>query len=176
MGGPFPRIDWALLMTQIRSFSRFLSRVGIWVMLRAHRCGRIRPCGPGAKYVELVIVNASRSPLPPEFLGTSPEENKLMCWYFYSNALEMIAGYIFLDFQAAMPNSTFFVSCWPTRNHIGRTTRKFQPSYEIFRRWCQGLFRPQVPRTPAYTSQLLTLDQHRANNQWIGRLIKSSQL
>ena len=33
-------------------------------------------------------------------------------------------------------------------------------------RWCQGLFRPQVPCTPAYTVQLLTLHQHRANNQY----------
>ena len=26
--------------------------------------------------------------------------------------------------------------------------REFQPSYDIFCRWCQGLFRPQVPCTP----------------------------
>ena len=45
--------------------------------------------------------------------------------------------------------------------------QEFQPSYDIFRRWCQGLFRPQVPRaSPAYTAQLLTLHQHRANNQY----------
>ena len=42
--------------------------------------------------------------------------------------------------------------------------QEFQPSYDIFRRWCQELFRPQVP--PAYTDQLLTLHQHRANNQY----------
>ena len=27
--------------------------------------------------------------------------------------------------------------------------REFQPSYDIVRRWCQGLFRPQVPCTPS---------------------------
>ena len=26
--------------------------------------------------------------------------------------------------------------------------REFQPSYDIVHRWCQGLFRPQVPCTP----------------------------
>ena len=41
-----------------------------------------------------------------------------------------------------------------------------KPSYVIFRRWWQGLFRPQVPCTPAYTAQLLALHQHRANNQY----------
>ena len=33
-----------------------------------------------------------------------------------------------------------------------------------------------VQASPAYTAQLLTLHQHRANNQYIGRLIKSSRL
>ena len=27
--------------------------------------------------------------------------------------------------------------------------QEFQPSYDIFRRWCPGLFRPQVPCTPS---------------------------
>ena len=27
--------------------------------------------------------------------------------------------------------------------------QEFKPSYDIFRRWCQGLFRPQVPCTPS---------------------------
>ena len=27
--------------------------------------------------------------------------------------------------------------------------QEFQPSYDIFCRWCQGLFRPQVPCTPS---------------------------
>ena len=45
--------------------------------------------------------------------------------------------------------------------------REFPPSYDIFRRWCQGLFRSGVPHmTLAYTSQLLTLHQHRADNQY----------
>ena len=46
--------------------------------------------------------------------------------------------------------------------------REFQPSYDIFRRWCQRLFRPQVPCTPAYTDTEPTTS--------IGWLIKSSQL
>ena len=27
--------------------------------------------------------------------------------------------------------------------------QEFQPSYDIFHRWCQGMFRPQVPCTPS---------------------------
>ena len=44
--------------------------------------------------------------------------------------------------------------------------QEFQPCYDIFCRWCQRLFRPRVPCTPAYTAQLLTLYQYRANNQY----------
>ena len=45
--------------------------------------------------------------------------------------------------------------------------QEFQPSYNIVYRWCQGLFRQQVPcAPPAYTAQLLTLHHHRANNQY----------
>ena len=45
--------------------------------------------------------------------------------------------------------------------------RVFKPSYDIINRWCQGLlFRQQVPCTPAYAAKLLTLHQHRANNQY----------
>ena len=45
--------------------------------------------------------------------------------------------------------------------------RKLLASYEISRRWCQGLFRTKVPcAPPTYTVQLLTLYQHRANNQY----------
>ena len=51
--------------------------------------------------------------------------------------------------------------------------QEFQPSYDIFRMWCQRLFRFRAP--PAYTAQLQTLHQRRANNQ-LKQLIKSSQL
>ena len=42
--------------------------------------------------------------------------------------------------------------CFILLTHEGpywKVYRKFQPSYDIFRRWCQGLFRPQVPCTPS---------------------------
>ena len=51
---------------------------------------------------------------------------------------------------------------------------EFQPSYDIFCRWCQGLFRPQVPCTPAYTAHLLTLHQNRANKQYRTCLLYTS--
>ena len=64
-----------------------------------------------------------------------------------------------------------FSSCWPTRGHM----LEFRTQLDIFR--CQGLFKPQVQYSAptAYTaSQLLTLHQHRANNQCNRtRLIKS---
>ena len=48
-------------------------------------------------------------------------------------------------------------------NHEGSNREvywEFQPSCDIVRRWCQGLFRPQDPCSPAgYTAQLLTLHQ-----------------
>ena len=50
-----------------------------------------------------------------------------------------------------------------------------QLSYDIIRRLVQGLFRPQVLYTPAYTTQLLTLHSTEPTTS-IGRLIKSSQL
>ena len=44
--------------------------------------------------------------------------------------------------------------------------QEFQPSYDIFHRGCQVLFKPQVPCTTlANTAQWLTLHQHRTNNQ-----------
>ena len=45
--------------------------------------------------------------------------------------------------------------------------QKFQPNYDIFRRWCQGLIRPQVPYTPSlYCPIANNLHQHRANNHY----------
>ena len=56
---------------------------------------------------------------------------------------------------------------WPTRDHMAQEVyQEFQLSYDIFRGWCQGLIRPQILCTPANTAQLLTLHQHRANNQY----------
>ena len=60
------------------------------------------------------------------------------------------------------PVHTFFILL-TTRDHMGQPTMNSKLGYDIFRSWCQGLFIPQVPC--AYTAQLLTLHQLRANNQ-----------
>ena len=45
--------------------------------------------------------------------------------------------------------------------------QEFQPSYDIFRRWCQGLFRSMVPCTPSLHCPIAnSLHQHRADNQY----------
>ena len=44
------------------------------------------------------------------------------------------------------------IFCFLLLTHEGshrEVYREFQPSYDIFRRWCQGLIRPQVPCTPS---------------------------
>ena len=69
---------------------------------------------------------------------------------------------------------TFFVSsCWPTRDHI-EVYLEFQPSYDIFHRWCQGFFRPQVPCTPSLRCPIT--NPASTQSQQPGRLIKSSRL
>ena len=57
----------------------------------------------------------------------------------------------------------FFVSYLLTHERSHKEVyQEFQPSYDIFRRWCQGLVKPPA----GYIDQLLTLHQHRANNQY----------
>ena len=55
--------------------------------------------------------------------------------------------------------------------------QEFQPSYDIVRSWCQGLFRPQVPCTPSLhcpiTNSASTQSQQPVNRT---QLIKSSWL
>ena len=73
----------------------------------------------------------------------------------------------------------FFQSCWPTRDHIGRSTGISNPAWHLPQVRCQGLFRPQVPCTPTclhYQPIAYNQYQHRANNQYRIRLIKSSRL
>ena len=36
--------------------------------------------------------------------------------------------------------------------------QEFQPSYDVFRRWCQGLFRAQIPCTPSLHSKIFMPD------------------
>ena len=84
----------------------------------------------------------------------------------------------FPSFRGEKPAAAFFFqSCWPTRDHIGRSTGISNPA------WHLPQVVPRVVQTtgsvfalPAYTAQLPTRHQHRANNQWIGRQIKSSRL
>ena len=52
--------------------------------------------------------------------------------------LKLLDKFIFFFFHPADP-----------RGSHREVYQEFQPSYDIFRRWCQGLFRPQVPCTPS---------------------------
>ena len=65
-------------------------------------------------------------------------------------------------------------------NHKGshrEIYRDFQPSLTSSAGGAKGWSDHRFRAPPAYTaSQLLTLHQHRANTQFIGRLIKSSRL
>ena len=88
-------------------------------------------------------------------------------------------------------------SCWPRKPHMKRSTgtpsrsslsskkknpntRSFQdqpveakdqkPSYDIFRRWRQGLFRPHVPCTPSLHCPIANSASTTANNQYVGML------
>ena len=56
----------------------------------------------------------------------------------------------------------FLLSCWSTRDHIRRSTRNSNPVMTSSKGCSDHRFRAP----PAYTAQLLTLHQHRANNQY----------
>ena len=56
----------------------------------------------------------------------------------------------FLSFAGQRPKATILKEIFFSfilLIHEG-SHQEFQPSYDIFRRWCQGLFRPQVPPQP----------------------------
>ena len=60
----------------------------------------------------------------------------------------------------------FFSSCWPSRDHIGRSIRNFnQVMTSSACRWFQGLYRSQIPCTPSLYCPIANSAQHRANNQ-----------
>ena len=46
-------------------------------------------------------------------------------------------------------NSFFFSNLLTHEGSHREVYQDFQPGYDIFRRWCQGLIRPQVPCTPS---------------------------
>ena len=76
------------------------------------------------------------------------------CWITYGGLPEFQTSYGCLNHQLAtkcgqiLGTFLFFQSCWPTRDHIGRSTGISNPAWHLPQvRW-QGLFRPQVPCTP----------------------------
>ena len=103
------------------------------------------------------------------------ENARRFCCHCRLNRLERKGAQI--GFGPA-PRQCFFVSsCWPTSDHIRRSTRNSNPVMTSSAGGAKGCSDHRFRAPPAgYTAQLLTLHQHRANNQWIGRLIKSSRL
>ena len=67
-----------------------------------------------------------------------------------------------------MPESSFFfvLSYWPKTGQIGRLTRNSNPVMTFSTGGAKGSFDDRFHAPPAYASQLLTLHQHRANNQY----------
>ena len=62
----------------------------------------------------------------------------------------------------------FFVSfCWPTRDHLWRSTRNSNPIMTLSAGGAnKGCSDHRFRAPPAYTAQLLTLHRYRANNQY----------
>ena len=60
----------------------------------------------------------------------------------------------------------FFSSCWSTRGHIGRSTRNSNPIMTSSAGGAKGWSDHRFRSPPAYTAQLLTLHQHRANYRY----------
>ena len=60
----------------------------------------------------------------------------------------------------------FLLSCWSTRDHIGRSTRNSNPVMTSSVGSAKGCSDHRFRAPPTYTAQLLTLHQHRANNQY----------
>ena len=60
----------------------------------------------------------------------------------------------------------FFSSRWPTRGHIGRSNRNSHPVITFSAGGAKGCSDHRFHASLAYTVKLLTLLQHRANNQY----------
>ena len=93
------------------------------------------------------------------------------------NRLNCSAGLHFWTFKnwpqlAEISNLVSFFILLTSEGSYREVYQECQPSYDIFCRWSQTLFRPQVPCTPSLHCPIANLHQHRANNQYIGRLIK----
>ena len=61
---------------------------------------------------------------------------------------------------------SFLLSCWSTRDHIRRSTRNSNPVMTSSAGGAKGCSDHRFRASPAYTAQLQTLHQHRANNQY----------
>ena len=95
--------------------------------------------------------------------------HKLWTWFNPTFRFRKMSSYILEEFYLHILLFFFSVILLTHEgSHPGRSIRNSNPVItSSTARWCQGLFRPQVPREPpAYTAQLLSLHQHRANNQY----------
>ena len=72
-------------------------------------------------------------------------------------------------FKDDIPSKLFFQvfsSCWTARGHMGRSTKNSNPVMTSSAGDAKGYLDHRFRAPPAYTAQLLTLHQHRANNQY----------
>ena len=69
----------------------------------------------------------------------------------------------------------FFKSCWPTRDHIGRSTRNSNPVTTSSAGGTKGCSDHRFRAPPACTAQLLTLYRHKANNQYPSKFLPALQ-
>ena len=60
----------------------------------------------------------------------------------------------------------FVSSCWPTRGHAGRSTEDSNPVMTLSAGGAKGWSDHRFRAPKAYTAQLLTLHQHKANSQY----------
>ena len=60
----------------------------------------------------------------------------------------------------------FVLSCWPTRDHIGRPASNSNSVMTSFTGSAKGCSNHRFRAPPPYTAQLVTLHQHRANSQY----------
>ena len=108
------------------------------------------------------------------------ESFKLISTLLFKGVFQVAAGYeqillLFYEKLVTMLATTFFQSCWPTRDHIGRSTRNSNPVMTSSAGGAKGCSDHRFCAPPAYTAQLLTLHQHRANNQPTLRVSSSTQ-